>query len=152
MNLFLFHFRVPNWELRNKKLHFELLTPWSNFYFFAYLRLKIKFPFESLTQWVDFHFLTFELWNTQVDKTFSVNKGSAKICLVVGVVKKNWSWIVVASCGLHYFVSACFGSFWVFANSTAERFKYLLFSSMKIHIMACIVKKQNNFILSCLVT
>ena len=116
------------------------------------LRLKIKFPFESLTQWVDFHFLTFELWNTQADKTFSVNKGSAKICLVVGMVKKNWSWIVVASCGLHYFVSACFGSFWVFANSTAERFKYLLFSSMKIHIMACIVKKQNNFILSCLVT
>ena len=105
MNLFLFHFRVPNWELRNKKLHFELLTPWSNFYFFAYLRLKIKFPFESLTQWVDFHFLTFELWNTQVDKTFSVNKGSAKICLVVGMVKKNWSWIVVASCGLHYFVA-----------------------------------------------
>ena len=150
MNLFLFHFRVPNWELRNKKLHFELLTPWSNFYFFAYLRLKIKFPFESLTQWVDFHFLTFELWNTQVDKTFSVNKGSAKICLVVGMVKKNWSWIVVASCGLHYFVSARFGLFQNF--SAAERFKYLFFTAMKIYIMARIVKKQTNFTFSSTVT
>ena len=92
------------------------------------------------------------LRNVLVNKDSSVDKGIVKICPVASMVRKNWSWIVVASCGLHYFVSACFGSFWVFANSTAERFKYLLFSSMKIHIMACIVKKQNNFILSCLVT
>ena len=36
--------------------------------------------------------------------------------------------------------------------STAERFKYLSFVAMEIHTMARIVKKQNNFIFSLLVT
>ena len=68
------------------------------------------------------------LRNAQVNKVSSVNKGIVKICLVVDMVRKNWSWIVVADCGLHYFVSARFGSFWVFAKfSTAKRFKYLFF-------------------------
>ena len=48
------------------------------------------------------------LRNAQVNKASSVNKGIFKICLVVDMVRKNWSWIVVASCGFHYFVSAHF--------------------------------------------
>ena len=93
------------------------------------------------------------LRNAQVNKASSVNKGIVKICLVVDMVRKNLWWIVVASCGLHYFVSRCFGSFWVFANfSTSERFKYLFFTAVKIYIMARIVKKQTNFIFSSLVT
>ena len=93
------------------------------------------------------------LWNAQVKKDFPVNKRIVKICLVVDMVRKNWSWIAVAGYGLHYFVSASFGSFWVFANfSTAKWFKYLSFKAMKIHAMARIVKKENNFIFSSLVT
>ena len=61
------------------------------------------------------------------------------------MVRENWSSIVVASCGLHYFVSAPFGSLSVFSNfSTAERFKYLFFTTMKIHTMVRIVKKQKK--------
>ena len=83
----------------------------------------------------------------------SVYKGIVKICLVVDMVRKNWLWIAFASCELHYFVSACFGLFWVFEKfSTAERFKYLFFTAMKIHVMVRIVKKQTNFIFSSLVT
>ena len=42
------------------------------------------------------------------------------------MVRNNWSRIVVAGCGLHYFASARFGSFGVVMNfSTAEIFKYL---------------------------
>ena len=40
------------------------------------------------------------LRNSQVNKASSVNKGMAKICLVVDMVRKNWSWIVVAGYGL----------------------------------------------------
>ena len=91
--------------------------------------------------------------NAQVNKAFSMNKRFVKICLVVDMVRKNWSWVFVAGCGLHYFVSARFGSFWVFANfRTAERFKYLFFTAMKIHTMGRIVKEQNNFSFSSLVT
>ena len=37
------------------------------------------------------------------------------------------------------------GSFWVVASfSTAERFKCLLFTTVKIHTMVRIIKKQNN--------
>ena len=36
--------------------------------------------------------------------------------------------------------------------SSAERFKYLFFTAMKMHTMMRIVKKQNNFILSSLAT
>ena len=93
------------------------------------------------------------LRNAQVNKASSVKKAVAKICLVVDMVRKNWSWIVVAGCELYYFVSACFGLFWVFGNfSPADRFKYLFFTVIKIHIMACIVKKQKNFIFSSLLT
>ena len=57
-----------------------------------------------------------------------------------------WLWV-------DYFVSVRFGSFGVVANfSTAERFKYLFFTAMNIHTMARIVKKQNNFSFSSLVT
>ena len=73
--------------------------------------------------------------------------------MVVDVVRKDWSWIVVAGSGLHYFVLARLGSFRVFANfSAVEGFKYLIFTAMTIHIMACIVKKQNSFTFSSLVT
>ena len=62
------------------------------------------------------------------------------------MVRKNSSSIVVASCGLHDFVS-------VFVNfGITERFKYLFFIAMKIDIMGRIVKKQTNFIFSSLVT
>ena len=85
------------------------------------------------------------LQNAQVNKASSVNKKIVKTCLIVDMVRKNWSWIGVASCGLNYFVSA--------ANfTTAEKFKNLFFTAMKIHTMARIVKKQNNFIFSSLVT
>ena len=87
------------------------------------------------------------LRNAQVNKVLSNNKGIVKICLVVDMVRKNWSWIAVAGCELHYLVSARFGSFWVFANfSTAERFKCLFFTAMKSHTMARILKKQNKLI------
>ena len=57
-----------------------------------------------------------------------------------------WLWVALL-------VLVRFGSFRVVANfSTAERYKYLFFTAMEIHTMACIVKKQNNFILSWLVT
>ena len=39
-------------KLKNRKLHFELLTRWLSFCFFA---------FELLTRWVHFYFLTFDL-------------------------------------------------------------------------------------------
>ena len=90
------------------------------------------------------------LRNVQVNKDSSVDKGIVKICPVASMVRKNWSWIVVASCGLHYFVSARFGLFQNF--SAAERFKYLFFTAMKIYIMARIVKKQTNFTFSSTVT
>ena len=93
------------------------------------------------------------LRNAQVNKASSVNKGIVKTCLIVDMVRKNWPWIIVAGCGLHYFILARFGSFWVVANiSTSKRFKYLFFTAVKIHTMACIVKKQNNFIFSLLVS
>ena len=91
-----------------------------------------------------------DLRNVQVNKDSSVDKGIVKICPVASMVRKNWSWIVVASCGLHYFVSARFGLFQNF--SAAERFKYLFFTAMKIYIMARIVKKQTNFTFSSTVT
>ena len=71
------------------------------------------------------------------------------------MVRKSRSWIVVAGSGLHYFVSARFGSFWVFANfSTAERFKYL-FHSYEISYHGVYSKETNQttlFIFSSLVT
>ena len=90
------------------------------------------------------------LWNAQVNKASSINKGIVKTCLIVDMVRKNWSWIAVAGSGLHYFVLARFGLLWVVANfSTAERFKYLFFTAMaKIHTMACIVKKPFYFFTS----
>ena len=96
--------------------------------------------------------------NAQVNKAYSSNKRIVKIrivkiCLVVDMVRKNWRRIIVISCGLHYFISARFGSFWVFANfSTVERFKYLFSIAMKIQIMAGMVKKRNKFIFSSLAT
>ena len=93
------------------------------------------------------------LRNAQVNKASFVNKGIVKTCLIMDVVRKNWSWIAVAGCGLHYFVSPRFGSFRVVANfNTAEKLKYLFFTAMKIHAMVRMVKKQNNFIFSSLVT
>ena len=94
-----------------------------------------------------------QLRNFQVNKASSVNKDILKIRLIVDMIRKNWSWNTIAGCGLHYFLSACFGSSCVVANfSTAEKFRYLFFTAMKIHIIALIVKKQNNFIFSSLVT
>ena len=91
--------------------------------------------------------------NAQVNKGSSANKGIAKTCVIVNMVRKSWSRIVVVGCGLHYFVSARFSSFWVFPKfSTAERFKYQFFTALKNHTMARIVKKHNNFIFSLLVT
>ena len=91
------------------------------------------------------------LQNAQINKVSSVNKGVIKTCLIVDMVKKNWLWIVVARCGWHYFVLACFGSFGVVANfSTAERFKYI--SVFHSYENSYKIKKQNNFIFSSLVT
>ena len=88
------------------------------------------------------------LWNALVNKASYVKKGIVKICLVVVMVRKNGSWIVVANCGLHYFVSARFDSFSVFANlSTAKRFKYLFYTAMKVHIMGCIVRNKPTLFL-----
>ena len=57
------------------------------------------------------------------------------------MVRNNWSRIVVAGCGFHYFVSAYFGSFCVVNNvSAAERFKYLFFTAIKIRGMVRAVK------------
>ena len=70
------------------------------------------------------------LRNAQVNKASSVNKGIVKICLVVDMVRKNWSWVVVASCGLHYFVLACFGSFWVFGNLVQSKDLDICFSQL----------------------
>ena len=118
----MFHFQITDSKMKNKKLHFELL--------------KVD---GSMVKLIFFR--------------FQVSNSRFKIRLVVDMVRKNWSWIVVASCGLHYFVLPCFGSFWVFANfSTAESFKCLLFTAMKIHIMERMIKKQSNFIFSSLVT
>ena len=49
-----------------------------------------------------------------------------------------WLWVAL----LH------FGWFW-FILSLCERFKCLFFTAMKIHTMARIIKKQNNFVFSC---
>ena len=70
------------------------------------------------------------LWNAQVNKASPVNKGIVKTSLIADMVRKNWSWMAVAGCGLHYFVSASFGSFRILANfRIAERFKYLFFTT-----------------------
>ena len=71
------------------------------------------------------------LRKTQVNKASSINKTIVKTSLIVGMVTKYWSWIAVTGYGLHYFVSARFGSFGVVANfNTAERFKYLFFTAI----------------------
>ena len=86
-------------------------------------------------------------------KASSANKEIAKTCLIVDMVRKNESRITVAGSGLYYFVLAPFGSSWnVVSFSAAEKFKYLLLTAMKFHTIARIVKKQNNFIFSSLVT
>ena len=85
--------------------------------------------------------------------SFSVNKGIVKTYLDVDMVKNNWSRIAVVDCGLHYFISVRFGSFWVINNFiTVERFKYLFLAAMKFHTMARTLKIQNDFIFSSLVT
>ena len=65
VDLFLFHFRVTNSKLKKKKLHFELLTRWLNFYLYTFELLtrgeKIKHFTLSYYPWVHFYFLTFEL-------------------------------------------------------------------------------------------
>ena len=99
----------------------------------------------------------FKKWNStlkcQVNKASFVNKGIVKTCRIVDMIRKNWSCIAVAGCGLNYFILAPFGLSWVVANFiAAKNFTYLFFTAMKIHTMACIVKKQNNFIFVWLVT
>ena len=65
------------------------------------------------------------LQNAQVNKTSSVNKGIVKTRIIVDMVRKTWSWIVVAGFRLYYFLSACFDSSWVVANFiTTERYRY----------------------------
>ena len=93
------------------------------------------------------------LRNVQVNKAPSVSKGIVKTCPIVNIVSKNWLWTLIAGCGLHYFASTRFSSFGVVANfSTVRRIRYLFFTAMKIYTMARIVKKQNKFIFSSLVT
>ena len=59
-----------------------------------------------------------------------------KTCLDIDVVRNKWSRFTIAGCGLHCFVSALFGSFWVVNNfSAAEIFKYLFFTTIKSHTM-----------------
>ena len=71
------------------------------------------------------------LRNAQANKASSVNKRIVKICLVVDMVRTNWSWIVVG-CGLHCFISPRIGLFWVFTNfNTAEMIKYLFLQLWK---------------------
>ena len=119
IKLLFLYFWVTNSKSKNKKFHFKLLTWWVHFYFLNF----------ELQKWID-------KWKK------SGNKGIVKICVLVDMISKNWSWIAVASCGLHYFVSACFSSFSIFANFSilnililVERFKYMFFIAMKIHIM-----------------
>ena len=57
--------------------------------------------------------LPWTILNVQVNKASSANKEIVKTCLVVDMARKNWLWVDVAGCGLHYFVLARFGSFWV---------------------------------------
>ena len=91
------------------------------------------------------------LRNAQVNKACPLVKDCENLS-DCGHGKKNWSWIVVAGCGLQYVVRARFGLFWVVVNfSKSIRYKYLFFAAMKIHTMVCIVKKQNNFIFSSLI-
>ena len=111
-------------------------------YFYWYTTLNSCKYFKSETH----------LQNAQINKASSVNEGVVKICLFIDMVRKNWLRIVFVGCGLHYFVSAHFGSFWIVANfSTAERFKNLFFTAIKFHTIARIVKKKKNFIFSSLV-
>ena len=72
------------------------------------------------------------LRNAKVNKASSVNKGVSYTCLIVDMVQgKKWSRIVIAGCGMHYFVSARFGSFCVIADfCTTKKFKYLFFTAM----------------------
>ena len=97
------------------------------------------------------------LQNAQVNKVSSVNKGIVKTCLIVDMVRKDWSWIVVSACELHYFVLAGFGSFGVAASFSTTMVEpkdlcIFFFTGMKRQNMVRIVKKQNHFILSTLVT
>ena len=67
--------------------------------------------------------------------------------------KEDWLWVVVTGCGFDYFVPFGFVLFWVVRSlNTPERLKYLLFTALKIHTMAYIVKKQNSFIFGLPVT
>ena len=135
------HFRVTNVKLINEKI------PWM-------LQSQSLAAFIDTLPWALVKAKKNEthLRNAQVNKASSVNKGIVKTYLLLDKVKKNWSWIAVAGCGLHYFVSARFGSFWVVANfSTAEKFKYPFFTAMKIHAMVRIANTQNNFVFSSLV-
>ena len=62
------------------------------------------------------------------------------------MVGKNWTWIDVAGCGFHCFVSARFGSFWVVANfKTAERFKYPFFHSYENSYHGAYSKETKQF-------
>ena len=53
------------------------------------------------------------LQNGQVYKASSVNNGIARTCLVVDMVRKNWSRIV---CCWSWVVLVCFGLFWFVLN------------------------------------
>ena len=70
--------------------------------------------------------------------TWSGKTGRESLLLVVGGVTT---------------IQLVLGHFESFINfSTTERFKYLLSTAMKIHIMGRIVKKQIKFVFSSLVT
>ena len=87
------------------------------------------------------------LRNAKINK--AVDKGIVKACLILDMVRRNWSWIVESLLLILVFItSARFGSFWVAATfSTAEIFKYLFFTAMKIHTMTRIVRKQKTLFL-----
>ena len=42
VKLLFFHFQVTNLRLKNKKIHFELLAQWVNFYFFHFRVTNVK--------------------------------------------------------------------------------------------------------------
>ena len=71
-------------------------------------------------------------WTYTWNLATSVYKGIVKICLDLDVLRSNWSWIVVAGCGLRYFFSARFGSFWIVNNFIAVECFIKTFGCYKI--------------------
>ena len=94
------------------------------------------------------------LWNTQVNKASSVMNGLAKICLVMDMVRNNWSrivycWLCVGCITSFRLVLIRFELLWILVQL---KDKYFFSTPTIIHTMVHKVKKQNNSIFSLLVT